>query len=257
MPEKIDHRPTFARIEELNAAGDSFRRIAEILQSEGFPPIGRRKEWSHHAVAWCLNERGRRSAKTPPSPPVSAPKPPSGPPPPPQPAPTADPAPPSDPSPSPQTAPTAEPPPPTAPAAAPKPTPKADAIDVHGPYTVEDRRLHSLLLRLATPDLDPGAIHQMSVSSVLDALGLDQEQLTAALDRLICTSMKWVCLRPPGLIVWAPLLASATLSGNFLSFHFAPPLIKLLRIDKEYGRIQAVLEKKENKAPPQAFVFPS
>ena len=239
MPEKIDHRPTFARIEELNAAGDSFRRIAEILQSEGFPPIGRRKEWSHHAVSWCLNERGRRSAKTPASPPVSEPKPPSAPPPPPQPAPTA------------------EPPPPTAPAAAPQPAPKSDTIDVHGPYTVEDRRLHSLLLRLATPDLDPGAIHQMSVSSVLDALGLDQEQLTAALDRLICTSMKWVCLRPPGLIVWAPLLASATLSGNFLSFHFAPPLIKLLRIDKEYGRIQAVLEKKENKAPPQAFVFPS
>ena len=239
MSQKIDHNPTFARIQALHDAGTSLRDIAEILESEGFPQIGKREKWNHSAVDWCLNQRGRRPAKTAASPPVSEPKPPSGPPPPPQ------------------TAPTAEPPPPTAAAAAPKPAPKSDTIDVHGPYTVEDRRLHSLLLRLATPDLDPGAIHQMSVSSVLDALGLDQEQLTAALDRLICTSMKWVCLRPPGLIVWAPLLASATLSGNFLSFHFAPPLIKLLRIDKEYGRIQAVLEKKENQDPPQAFVFPS
>ena len=148
MPEKIDHRPTFARIEELNAAGNSFRRIAEILEFEGFPPIGRRKEWNHHAVSWCLNERGVRSAKTPASPPVSEPKPPSGPPPPLKP--------PLQPIPRPRL-----PPPPRL-----NPAPKSDTIDVHGPYTVEDRRLHSLLLRLATPDLDPGAIHQMSVSSV-------------------------------------------------------------------------------------------
>ena len=239
MSEKIDHNPTFARIQELHNAGKSLREIAEILESEGFPQIGKREKWNHSAVNWCLNQRAGRPAKTPASAPASAPKPPSAPPSPPQ------------------AAPPAEPPPAPAPAAVPKPAPKSDTIDVHGPYTVEDRRLHSLLLRLATPDLDPAAIHQMSVSSVLDALGVDQEQLTAALDRLICTSIKWVCLRPPGLIVWAPLLASATLSGNFLTFHFAPPLIKLLRNTKEYRRIQIVLEEKENKSAPQALVFPS
>ena len=239
MSQKIDHNPTFARIQALHDAGTSLRDIAEILESEGFPQIGKREKWNHSAVDWCLNQRGRSPAKTAASPPVSEPKPPSGPPPPPQ------------------TAPSADPPPPTAPPAAPKPAPKSDTIDVHGPYTVEDRRLWGLLLRLATRDLDPGAFHQMSVSSVLDALRMDQEQLTSGLDRLICTSIKWVALRPPGLMVWAPLLASVTLSGNFLSFHFAPHLIKLLRDDKEYTRIQAALEEKENQAPAQALVFSS
>ena len=100
-------------------------------------------------------------------------------------------------------------------------------------------------MRLPGPDLDPTEIHQLPVSTVLDTLGLDQDQLTPALDRLTCTRMKWVSLRPPGLTVLVPLLASVTQSGNILSFYFAPHLIKLLKNGKEFARIQIALEEND------------
>ena len=168
MPEKIDHRPTFARIRELDKDGVSRRKIAEILEAERFPQLGQRNKWHHSAVGWCLDQIERRAAKAKSSPPVS------------------------------ESEPTPEPP------SAPTPEHKSDTIAVHGPYTVEDRRLWALLLHLAGPALDPAAVHQLSVSSVLDTLGLDQEQLNAALDRLTCSGIKWVSLVPPGLTVRAP-----------------------------------------------------
>ena len=47
--------PTLQRIRELQAQGDSLRKIAEILTAEGVPLPGRRETWSHTAVHWCLN----------------------------------------------------------------------------------------------------------------------------------------------------------------------------------------------------------
>ena len=204
MPEKIDHQPTFARIEELNNAGNSFRRIAEILEFEKFPLIGRRKEWSHHAVSWCLNQRASRPAKAKNPPPAAKPK-------------------------------------PTAP-------PRADVtIDIHGPYTAADRGLWGLLLHQARPAPEKVQPYKLAVASVLETAGLNQEQMSAALARLNCTALKFVSYSPPGLIVHTTLLASFTLSGNSLSFHFARHLLKLLQNDERAAQIQTAVE--ENAAP--------
>ena len=216
MPEKITHTATFARIAELDKEGLSQRKIAEILEAEGFPQLSNRKKWHHSGVSWCLEQIERRAGKTTPNAPSNRP-----------------PAPPP---------PIAPPPPPENSPPAPSPEPKSDSIDIHGPYTVEDRRLWELLLRLPGPDLAPTEIHQLLVSTVLDTLGLDQDQLTPALDRLTCTRIKWGSLRPPGLTVLVPLLASVTQSGNILSFYFAPHLMKLLKNGKEFARLQIVLE---------------
>ena len=218
MPEKITHAATFARIAELDKEGLSQRKIAEILEAEGFPQLSNRKKWSHSGVSWCLEQIDRRAGKSAPDLP-SSPLPSSAVPP--------------------KSAPHPKPPLPQPP---PAPEPKSDTIDIHGPYTVEDRRLWELLLRLPGPDLDPTEIHQLPVSTVLDTLGLDQDQLTPALDRLTCTRMKWVSVRPPGLTVLVPLLASVTQSGNTLSFYFAPHLMKLLKNGKEFARLQIALE---------------
>ncbi len=47
--------PTLQRIRELQAQGDSLRKIAVKLQTEGVPLPGRRQTWTHTAVRWCLN----------------------------------------------------------------------------------------------------------------------------------------------------------------------------------------------------------
>lgn len=136
-------------------------------------------------------------------------------------------------------------PPPPAPEPAPPPTVE---IDVHGPYTAADRRLWGVLLHLVGPEWDKAGGHKLSVSSVLDTAGLDREQLGAALDRLTRTGMKWVGHAAPGLTVRAALLASSTLSGDRLSLHFAPHLLKLLQNAKQQARIHAVLEEKAGQA---------
>ena len=126
--------------------------------------------------------------------------------------------------------------------------PSAVEIDVHGPYTAADRRLWGVLLHLAGPELDKAGGHKLSVASVLDTAGLDREQLGAALDRLTQTRMTWVAQPAPGLTVRAALLASSTLSGDILSLHFAPPLLKLLQNAKQHARIHAALEEKAGQA---------
>ena len=48
--------PTLQRIRELQAQGDSLRKIAVKLQTEGVPLPGRRQTWTHTAVHTCLNQ---------------------------------------------------------------------------------------------------------------------------------------------------------------------------------------------------------
>ena len=45
---------TLARIQELRASGQSLRKMAEILEGEGFPAPGRAKKWNHMGVQWCI-----------------------------------------------------------------------------------------------------------------------------------------------------------------------------------------------------------
>ena len=135
MPEKINHAATFTRIAELDKEGLSQRKIAEILEAEGFPQLSNRNKWHHSGVSWCLEQIDRRAGKSKPDLP-SSPLPSSAVPP--------------------KSAPLPQHPPP--------PKPKSDTIDIHGPYTVEDRRLWELLLRLPGPDLDPTEIHQLPVA---------------------------------------------------------------------------------------------
>ena len=61
MPAKITPAATLARVQELHDAGHSFRKIAEILESEDVPPAGPRSRWHHANVRWCLDELERQN----------------------------------------------------------------------------------------------------------------------------------------------------------------------------------------------------
>ena len=61
MPPKITPPATLIRVQELHDAGNSFRKIAEILAAEGVPPAGTRSKWHHDSVRWCLAEIEQRS----------------------------------------------------------------------------------------------------------------------------------------------------------------------------------------------------
>ena len=61
MPAKITPPATLIRVQELHDAGNSFRKIAEILAAEGVPAAGTRSKWHHDSVRWCLAEIEQRS----------------------------------------------------------------------------------------------------------------------------------------------------------------------------------------------------
>ena len=61
MPPKITARATLIRVQELHDAGNSFRKIAEILAAEGVPAAGTRSKWHHDSVRGCLAEIEQRS----------------------------------------------------------------------------------------------------------------------------------------------------------------------------------------------------
>lgn len=50
---------TLDRIQALRGKGQSLRKMAEILESEGFPPPGRAKKWNHMGVQWCIAQLDR------------------------------------------------------------------------------------------------------------------------------------------------------------------------------------------------------
>ena len=61
MAAKIAPPATLARVQELHDAGNSLRKIAEILEAEGVPPAGPRAKWHHANVKWCLEEIERQA----------------------------------------------------------------------------------------------------------------------------------------------------------------------------------------------------
>ena len=61
MPPKITPRATLIRVQELHDAGNSFRKIAEILAAEGVPAAGTRSKWHHDSVRGCLEQIEQRS----------------------------------------------------------------------------------------------------------------------------------------------------------------------------------------------------
>ena len=44
------------RVQELRAQGKSLRAIAEILEAEGVPPLGRSKKWNQPGVRACVQQ---------------------------------------------------------------------------------------------------------------------------------------------------------------------------------------------------------
>ena len=64
MPVKITPTATLIRVQELHDAGNSFRKVAEILAAEGVPPAGPRSLWHHQNVRWCLEQVEQRSASS-------------------------------------------------------------------------------------------------------------------------------------------------------------------------------------------------
>ena len=61
MAAKIAPPATLARVQELHDAGNSFRKIAELLEAEAIPPAGPRASWHHANVKWCLEEIERQA----------------------------------------------------------------------------------------------------------------------------------------------------------------------------------------------------
>ena len=64
---------TLDRIQKLRERGQSLRRMAEVLESEGFPPPGRAKKWNHMGVQWCIAQLDRPAKAE--QPPAEAPQP--------------------------------------------------------------------------------------------------------------------------------------------------------------------------------------
>ena len=61
MPAKITPPATLIRVQELHDAGNSFRKIAEILAAEGVPAAGTRSKWHHDSVRGCLEQIEQRA----------------------------------------------------------------------------------------------------------------------------------------------------------------------------------------------------
>ena len=65
MTAEKDEAATIQRAGELRAQRLPLRKIAEILEKEGYPPAGNRSKWHHAGVRWCLD---RLDGKPPPTP---------------------------------------------------------------------------------------------------------------------------------------------------------------------------------------------
>ena len=197
MTSETESPATLKRIQELRKEGHSLRKMADMLQSEGFPPPGRAKKWNHMGVQWCLSQLDRQVTTTP-----------------------------------------AEP-----------PTPPTLKVYVHGPYTTTDRRLWDFLLHTVWAELDKPVDHTLPLERALDAIRAvkgrpNREHLSEALDRLAGTRVKLEGkIDRHQLTVMTPLLAAA-LTEDTLSFHFPPPLVKLVKNPQQYARLQALLEGK-------------
>lgn len=179
---------TIKRAGELRDKGLPLRRIAEILEAEGYPPAGNRSKWHHAGVRWCLDRLDREKASTPPT----------------------------------------------------------LTVKVHGPYTRTDSLLWDFLLHTVWSTLEKEADHTLPLERGLDALRAvkgrpDREHLWEALDRLVASRVKLEgTLDRHQLTISTPLLA-AVLTENTVSFHFPPPLVKLVKNPQQYTRLQALL----------------
>ena len=78
MPTEKNVAATIKRAGELRAAHLPLRKIAELLEKEGYPPAGNRSKWHHAGVRWCLDrlpDQQPPPPATPPPPPEEAGKP--------------------------------------------------------------------------------------------------------------------------------------------------------------------------------------
>ena len=130
------------------------------------------------------------------------------------------------------------------------PAPPTLKVYVHGPYTTTDRRLWDFLLHTVWAELDKPVDHTLPLERALDAIRAvkgrpNREHLCEALDRLAGTRVKLEGkIDRHHLTVMTPLLAAA-LTEDTLSFHFPPPLVKLVKNPQQYARLQALLEGKK------------
>ena len=201
MPAKEPAPSTVKRLTELRAAGQSLRKTAETLHEEGFPPPRGWKKWHHSAVRWCLDQEA--------GPPTAKP--------------TA----------------SAWPSPPAA-------GPATLTVKVHGPYTRTDSLLWDFLLHTVWSTLDKEADHTLPLERGLDALRAvkgrpDREHLWEALDRLAASRVKLEGTLDRHQLTITTSLLAAVLTEDTVSFHFPPPLVKLVKNPQHYTRLHALL----------------
>ena len=118
-------------------------------------------------------------------------------------------------------------------------------VQVHGPYTPTGRLLWDFLPHTVWAALDQEADHALPLERGLDALRAmkgcpERERLWEAPARLAASRVTLEgTLDRHRLIIPTPLLA-AVLTENTVSFHFPPPLVKLLKNPRQYTRLQAI-----------------
>ena len=263
MPQKLELSPALAeRIKALFDAGHSRRKIATVLQEDGYviPADSRRKTWHHSLVSTYLEQLGLVS------PPRWILKPgllgegakrweellaaphtlPAG-----QGAVSA-PAVAGPPQPAEAPAPTGAGQPA---ASAPEPGgPRSLHIAVDGPCTPADRRLWFSLVRVARPELGHKPRHDLPRAHALALLAPGPTapgpaDLWGAMKRLRASGITWEARfdgRP--LLITTPLI-SGVLTTTALTFHFSPELVTLLLDDTQFARLRALLGRAHDALP--------
>ena len=209
MDTRTQLSPTLQRVHELRAEGKSLRKMVDILQSEGVPlPPGRYKKWNHMGVQACLQQL--EALTSPPRPSITA-----------------------------------------LPAVVdPPPNPARLDVKIQGPWLESDSLLWEFLIHQAWDHLTEKTEHTLPLEDILEGPRLtppprDREHLWATLDRLTASRVRLESLHNHETLSISTPLLSAALTARTLSFQFPAALIKLVKIPREYGRLQELFRAKQ------------
>lgn len=211
--------PALQRIAVLRDAGHSLRAMADILEAEAVPPIGRAKGWNHVRVQAALQQLEAWEAE-------QAAKKPAPPPPPAAPAPQQPPA-----------------------RVGPADTSSKMDVTIQGAWLKHDGLLWEFLLHQVWDKLEAERAHTLPLREAVGGLRgrsqrRDRATLCAALDRL---ARSCVIIQGAGggrlVNITTALISSATTEAA-LHFQFPDPLLKVVKIPQQYVQLQELLAAK-------------
>lgn len=206
--------PALKRIAELRAEGKSQREMADILTTEGVPPLGRAKGWNHARVQDALQQLEAWEAKQDRAPPPKQPAP--------------------------------SPPASSAPASAPAKV----AVHIDGPWIKQDGVLWEFLLHRVWDELEKDRSHTLPLTDALPGLRppagpRDRAALCAALDRLARSCVVIDGESGPLRVNLTCALIAAATSENVVNYQFPEPLLRLVKLPQQYVQLQELLAAKK------------